>query len=226
VDKVSLVALGAAIACVAAPLAGKPIAFADGTTTMVELDSNTREAQAFYAPRHWWSLGFAAARMQDDARTKRHDVEYAQVNFLVRRWNFEHAQGNLFVSAGVGSAQTREAMRDRNGIEREQRWRGGVRRLTVQGDYETRTFYTSFKSDLHRASRFIDRADQAQIGFSPRAHDYDDLAVWFVGQVRKYRGMDDKTEGGAFVRLFRGPFWVEIGAAERRKGTFMMMYNF
>jgi hypothetical protein len=38
--------------------------------------------------------------------------------------------------------------------------------------------------------------------------------------------MDDKTEGGAFLRLFKGNIWVELGMTERRKSQLMLMVNY
>jgi hypothetical protein len=52
------------------------------------------------------------------------------------------------------------------------------------------------------------------------------VALWFVGQVKKYRGLNDKTEGGAFVRVFYKNIWVELGVTEGRKSQMMLMINY
>jgi hypothetical protein len=199
----------------------KPIAFADGTTLMHERDRNMLETNLFYAPKAWFSLGASTSFMQSDDKTKRHEAVYAQANLLGKRWNMPDAQANVFLSGGVGEAHVREIHPDGNIDERVT-----ARRFAIQGDYETRQLYTSFKVDTHASSRYFDRFDTFQIGFSPVAHDYDDLAIWFIAQVKKSRGMDDKTEGGAFLRLFKGNIWVELGMTERRKSQMMLMINY
>jgi hypothetical protein len=203
------------------PAFAKPIAFADGTTFMHERDRNMFETNLFYAPKVWFSLGASASFMQSDDKTKRHEAAYAQLNFLVKRWNMSDAQANVFVSGALGEARVREIHPAGNIDERIT-----AQRLAMQGDYETRQFYTSFKIDTHASSRYFDRFDTFQIGFSPIAHDYDELAIWLIAQVKKSRGMDDKTEGGAFLRLFKGNIWVELGMTERRKSQLMLMINY
>jgi hypothetical protein len=209
------------------PANAKPIAFAEAWTFMHERERSMIQTELFYAPTFWWSLGPVTSIMKNDENTKRMETTLAQTNFLVKRWNLPNAQGNIFASYGVGETRTTEQKPHHAGLAPiETTYRNTSQRYVVQGDYETRTFYTSFKVDALDSRRDYDRTDTFQIGFSPVAHDYEDLAVWFVAQAKKYRGMDDKTEGGGFVRLFRKNIWVEIGMTERRQSTFMFMLNY
>src|SRR5262249_22830563 len=95
-----------ALACVSPMVvAAKPIAFADGTTVMVEYGAGTMmEAQAFYAPRYDLSLGGGYIRFDSDESPKREEVAYARVNYLAHRWNLDAAQANVFVWGGLGGA--------------------------------------------------------------------------------------------------------------------------
>lgn len=206
----------------AAAVQAKPIAFQGGTTFMHERDSNMLGTELFYAPKVWWSLGPAHAIMKNDARDERHVISVVQTNFLLNRWNLPNAQGNLFASAGVGRART-EYTHGPHGV---MRTRERAERYTVQGDYETRQIYTSFKLDHWRGETFSDRSQTIQAGFSPVPHDYEDLAIWFIGQVKRTRGMDNKTEAGAFIRLFRKNVWLEIGVTEGRRSQMMLMLNY
>lgn len=211
--------------------AAKPIAFADAVTLMHERDSNMVATEVYYAPTYWWSLGIADLRMRSDDRRQVMNASLAQVNFLLKRWNLPDAQANIFASVGTGWANTTKqgepnVIHPGHSVAQTARYSESVRRFALQGDYETRQFYTSFKIDTHQTPRYFDRTDTAQIGFSPVAHDYNDLAVWFVAQVKKYRGMNEKTEAGAFVRLFKQNIWVEIGMTEKRKSQFMLMINY
>jgi hypothetical protein len=220
--KSAALVLGFALGSVAAQ--AKPIAFADGTTLMHERNTNMLESQAFYAPTYWWSAGPGFIRLTSDDKQKQREIGYAQFNYLVKRWNLSDAQGNVFAFAGVGKGRST----DTGGplTHSETVWRYGA-----QGDYETRSLYTSFKTDGYRGSRFSHRIDTLQLGIAPYEHDYDDLATWFVLQFRNYTGglRDEsvrKLDQTAILRLFKGPIWVELGINRERHSQFMIMYNF
>lgn len=228
---VSICVLGGGLATVPLAVSAKPIAFSEAVTVMHEREFNTRGTEVYYAPAYWWSLGIADMQMNSDDKKRYMDTSFAQVNFLVKRWNMPNAQANLFASAGYGWADsTKEGVMGvahPGHVEAQTtRYSESARRYVLQGDYETRQFYSSLKVDVHQTPLFFERTDTAQLGFSPVAHDYEDLAVWFVGQVKKYRGMNDKTEAGAFVRLFKKNIWVEVGMTERRKSQMMLMINY
>jgi len=228
---VSTCVVSGGLATLPLAVSAKPIAFSEAVTVMHEREFNMRATEVYYAPKHWWSLGIADMQMNSDDKKRYMDASFAQVNFLVKRWNMPNAQGNLFASAGYGWAySTKEGVmglaHPGHMVAQTARYSESARRFVLQGDYETRQFYSSFKMDVHQTPLFFDRTDTAQLGFSPVAHDYEDLAVWFVAQVKKYRGMSDKTEAGAFVRLFKKNVWVEIGMTEGRKSQMMLMINY
>lgn len=202
------------------PASAKPIAFSDGWTFMHERDSERIETDLFYAPTHWFSFGPAVFIARADDGASRREANLVHANFLVKRWNLSEAQGNIFASYGLGKTKTVFKSGRRVSLDET------AHHAVIQGDFETRQFYSSLKLDAHRSNSFLDRVDTAQIGASPYAHDYDDLAVWFVGQVKRYRGLNAKTEAGAFIRLFRKNIWVELGVTEGRKSQMMLMINY
>lgn len=206
------IALGACL-----DAAGKPIAFANGTTVMAEYGAGTMdELQAFYAPTYWLSLGGGVLRLDSDSVSKSRTIDYVRANWLVHRWNLDDAQGNLFVWGGLGSATGSD-------------FRGGKldRETGFQADYETRRIYASAMSDLHESSVYSHRVDTVQLGFAPYAHDFDDLATWFVIQARHYTGnLHRGPEYAALVRLFKGGAWIEAGLTQDGKPQVMAMFNF
>jgi len=195
----------------------KPIAFANGTTIMVEYGAGTmEEADAFYAPYYWLSLGMGDLRLDSDERSRTRNIQYLRANYLVHRWNLDDAQANVFAWGGLG-AGTGDNFRGRR-LDRE---------VGFQLDYETRRIYASWVSDLHESSAYSDRVDTLQLGFAPYAHDYQDLATWFVFQARDYTGgIHHGVEWAALVRLFKGGAWIEAGLSQNAKPQVMMMFNF
>lgn len=209
---------------------------------MHERDRNFIETQLYYSPTHWFSLGPSTTIMKSDTKLLQMESTFLQANLLAKRWNLPGAQGNIFASYGVGKTKISEGYfltPDAPGghashgfgapiaasLEKRQ-YTERAQRLGAQGDFETRQIYTSIRMDLTRTENFLDRIDTAQAGFSPVAHDYDDIAVWFIGQIKKYRGMHDKTESGAFVRLFKRNIWLELGIMERKKSQMMLMITY
>ena len=197
--------------------AAKPIAFANGTTVMAEYGAGTmEELQVFYAPRHFYSVGVGHLALQCDIDGRSRDITYARVNYLLKRWNREASQANVFVWGGAGRAHTSET------TDNLFAWNAGM-----QMDYETRRIYGSFKSDLQESSTFSHRIDTLQLGFAPYEHDYDGIATWFVVQGRRNTGgIFDGTEVALLLRFFKGAVWLEAGATTDGKLQAMFMINF
>ncbi len=197
--------------------AAKPIAFAHGTTVMGEYGAGTmEELQVFYAPRYFYSVGGGHLALNSDIDGRSRDITYARFNYLVKRWNREGAQANVFAWGGAGNANVSESSGEQF------TWNAGL-----QLDYETRRVYASLKSDLYESSAFSHRIDTLQLGFAPYEHEYDGVATWLVVQGRRYTGeIFDGTETAFLLRIFKGAIWVEAGATTDGKLQAMFMLNF
>jgi hypothetical protein len=208
---------GAMLAGMAGVAAAKPIAFSHGTTVMAEYGAGTmQEAQVFYAPKYFLSLGGGYLELESDIDHRRREITYARVNYLARRWNMETAQANVFVWGGAGQAYVSELN------SHELTWNAGA-----QIDYETRRIYASLKTDLQRSDAFSHRVDTLQLGVAPYKHDFDTLATWFVVQGRRYTGgIHEGTEWALLLRLFKRGAWVEAGVTDGAKLQAMAMFNF
>jgi hypothetical protein len=206
-----------ALAMLCTPALAKPIAFAKGTTVMAEYGAGTmNEAQLFYAPKYFWSLGLGYTELQSNLRDRRREMTYARANYLVKRWNLESAQANVFTWAGAGSAYISETN------DHEFTWNAGG-----QLDYETRRVYGSLKTDLFSGAGFSHRIDTVQLGIAPYEHEIDTVAAWLVVQGRRYTGeIHGGTEWALLLRLFRKGTWVEAGATADGTLQAMAMINF
>ncbi len=204
-------------ACAASAAQAKPIAFADGTTVMAEYGAGTMvEAQAFYAPSYRFSAGGGYLRLDSDLDGRSREIQYVRANYLLKRWNLEAAQANVFVWGSLGRSEG-----DGFGGSRLARNAG------FQLDYETRRVYAALKSDLWESAAFSHRIDTVQLGLAPYEHDYRDLATWFVVQARRYTGQIHRgTETAFLLRLFKGGAWVEAGVTGEGKPQVMAMFNF
>jgi len=211
----ALVPVALALTCVMAN--AKPIAFSNGTTVMAEYGAGTmKEAQVFYAPRYFLSLGGGYLELESDVDHRRREIVYGRVNYLVKRWNMKEAQANIFAWGGLGQAYVSETN------DHEVAWNAGG-----QIDYETRRVYSSFRTELHEAANFSHRIDTWQLGIAPYEHDFDSLATWFVVQGRNTTGgISEGIEWALLLRLFKRGAWVEAGFTEDGKLQAMAMVNF
>ena len=122
----------------------KPIAFAQGTTVMLEYGAGTMwEAQIFYAPQYNYSVGGGHVEFDSDISSDTERVTYARLNYLLHRWNLESAQANIFVWGGAGAATGNSFSGTEFAVN-----------AGAQADYETRRVYASLKTDLQRANAF------------------------------------------------------------------------
>ena len=195
----------------------KPIAFANGTTVMVEYGADTmKEVQVFYAPRYDYSIGGGHIEFDSDESPKAERVTYARLNYLVHRWNLDNAQANVFAWGGLGGAVANEFKGTQVAVN-----------AGAQADYETRRVYASFKTDLQRADAFSHRVDTLQLGIAPYKHTYNGLATWLLLQGREYTGgVHRGLERAVLVRLFKGGTWVEAGLTSQGRIQAMAMVNF
>jgi hypothetical protein len=195
----------------------KPIAFANGTTVMLEYGAGTMwEAQIFYAPQYNYSVGGGHVEFDSDITPETVRITYARLNYLLHRWNLESAQANVFVWGGAGAATGNTF----SGTEL-------TGNAGAQADYETRRVYASLKTDLQKANAFNIRVDTLQLGIAPYKHDYNQIATWFVVQARQYTDdIHHGTEVAALLRLFKGGAWIEAGITNGGKLQAMAMFNF
>lgn len=195
----------------------KPISFAKGSTVMLEYGGGTMvEAQAFYAPKYWWSAGVGAIEFNLADANTRERITYVRFNGLAKRWNLPAAQANIFIWGGVGQARSNAFPGS------ETAWNYGA-----QIDYETRRIYGALRTDWQDADSFKHHSNTLQLGIAPYEHDYDTLATWVVLQARTNdRALYDGIETALLLRFFKNGTWVEAGITNDRKLQAMAMFNF
>lgn len=223
----------------AAPVLARPVLFADSTTVMAEYCADVmKDAQLFYAPSSRWSVGAGHMELDDIGANHDHKETYGRLNLLLKRWNLESAQANVFVWGGAGRSTVTIAPSpvpdpgEHNHGEpvqpgkpqsfEESTWNSGG-----QVDFETRRIYLSASSDAHYSSTFLHRTDNLQMGFAPYAHEANGLATWFVVSASHYDGdIRENTQVALLLRLFRKRLWMEAGATTEGKPQARVMFAF
>lgn len=202
----------------ASPMAmAKPIAFANGTSVMAEYGAGTmREAQVFYAPKYWYSVGGGWLELKSEDGLLERDITYLRGNLLAKRWNLPAAQGNLFFWGGVGTSRGSDFSGEATTVN-----------AGFQADYETTRWYMAVRSDWNESRHFSHRTDTLQLGWAPYEHDYDTLATWLLVQVRDNSDeISPGTETALMLRFFKDNAWLEAGVNQDGKLQAMAMFNF
>jgi len=207
----------------------RPVLYAESTSAMVEYGAgDMKDAQLFYAPEYYFSFGVGHMEIDAPGGGARHEITYARVNYLAKRWNMEAAQANIFVWGGAGKAKVNlwvpagselpppsQHNHDLNptntegywGLVEANGWNAGG-----QIDYETRRIYALLKTDAYRSEAFTMRSDVVQFGIAPYEHDTNDLATFFVLSGTRHSGnAHDESELALLVRLFKKRAWFEAG---------------
>jgi hypothetical protein len=192
-----------------------PMGFKDSTMAMSDMGSNWREAWVNHAITPRDALGAGAIWMRsDDKKTVR---EFAELNYtrLVKRWNAEHSQANVWFLGGVGPVRG-------TGF-------AGSRTMLAPGvsvDYETARVYVSATARLYRATGINHDYGAVRAGFSFYETDYDQTQPWLIVEARRMRGLSDSTEITPMLRLINKRYFVEAGVNQMKQARFNFMYIF
>ncbi len=211
------------------PAVARPVLYAGSTSAMVEYGAgDMKEAALFYAPEYYISFGVGRLEVDSPGGGARHELNYARVNYLAKRWNMEAAQANIFVWGGAGKGKVDlwvpagsvvpppgEHNHDLNpgntvgywATVASNGWNAGG-----QVDYETRRLYALLKTDNYRSEAFTMRTDTVQFGIAPYEHETNSLATFFVLSGTRSSGNAHQSEELALLlRLFKKRAWFEAG---------------
>jgi hypothetical protein len=235
------------VALLGAPVAtARPIVYANSATAIADYTQDRMfEAQLFYAPKSYLSVGAGHMEIEGGGAILEHKVTYFRANFLAKRWNMEAAQANVFVWGGVDRAHITQLVSlteppgysgHGHGEPAPPAESSYPRSIGATGwnaggqiDFETRRFYSSFKTDSHRSSAFTHRIDTVQFGFAPYAHDVNTLATWFVVAGTRYSGnaaeSHDNDQLSFLLRFFKKRTWIEAGATTDGKIQARAMFS-
>lgn len=155
----------------------------------------------------------AAARfMRMDMPEGRLNYSGAQLDYLVKRWNGDNFQANLYAYGGAGNAN----LNSRNELA----YFGGV-----EADVENRKYFSLLKAE----SMQMDFADdfnhiEARLGMAPYEAQYNEWATWFMVQAQWHPSLQKKFVVTPLARLFYKSFLIESGVS--LDGDWMMNFMF
>ena len=191
---------------------GRPISYSGGTTVMQNNGPIKHNVHIHYTPHYTYSIGYVWEHYRNDDI----DLNGIQLNYLIKRWHYLHAQGNLYFKTAFGDAE-QSSQHDLYAM------------VNLAGDYETQRIFTSYDIKVYRSNGHImDQFQQsARLGVAPYIGDYGDLHTWLMLELShqpNYSG--DTFILTPLVRLFKGTKLVEVGYSSDHRLLFNWVLRF
>ena len=124
-----------------------------------------------------------------------------QHNWLLKRWNLPEAQANLYFGLGAGAAKQDGESFAPAGLG------------FFRADYETRRIYTAFESKLIGSEDVSRGVTSLSFGVAPYKAEFEELNTWLIVQLEHVSGMEDDLDVIPKIRLFKGPYFLELGCS-------------
>jgi hypothetical protein len=210
--KIGLGALGALFSFSA--LCG-PMGFKDSWMSMGDVSPNWQELFVNYSFTARDAVGASALSMRSDDVLKTRQLTEATYTRLAKRWNMPEAQANIWFIGGIGNITGNDFSGSKT-----------MASPGIQLDYETNRIYASATARLYRAEGLNHDFTSARAGFSFYEVDYDQTQPWFILEVRRMRGLTDKTEVTPMLRLIHNRYFVELGVSNASQARMNFMYIF
>jgi hypothetical protein len=202
--------LGAALTASAAPMG-----FKGSFMGMTDLSENWREGWVNYALTPREAVGAGGLFMRSDDKTRSRKFTEATYTRLIKRFNAEHSQANIWLLAGAGGVTGNDFM--------------GTRTMLAPGvsvDYETTRVYTSAMVRLYRAQGINHDYAAVRAGFSFYETDYDEAQPWLILELRRMKGLSDEIEITPMLRVIHSRYFVEAGINQAKQVRFNLMCIF
>ncbi|MES2985214.1 MAG: heavy metal-responsive transcriptional regulator [Pseudomonadota bacterium] len=178
------------------PAQAKPISYVGGTMLMLENDETGHTLSVDYTLTPNYAVGLYAKK---ETGGMDYETVGPQLNSLIKRWNLEDGQGNIFNMTGVGITHDG----NRNAASA---W------TSILADYETRRVFTSYEARaMHASGIETSLSQRARVGVAPYIANYDDLNTWLMLQVDHHPAKDDTLVVTPLVRFFYKTTLVEAG---------------
>ena len=192
-----------------------PMGFKESWMSMGDVSPNWQEVFVNYALTARDAAGASALVMRSDDETKTRQFTEAIYTRLIRRWNMPESQAKIWFIGGIGNITGNDFSGSKT-----------MASPGIQVDYETTRIYVAATARLYRAQGLNHDFASARAGFSFYEVDYDQTQPWFILEVRRMRGLTDKTEVTPMLRLIHNRYFVELGVNNASQARMNFMYIF
>ncbi len=193
----------------------RPVSYPKAWTANTFNDGDRHVFNAHYSPTAFYAIGYNAEYWRED----KFQIHALHMNNLLKRWNGEGSQANLYLRTGIGAAYSDEDEFDSHTEL--------VAFAGISTDWETRRYFVSYQNRYVDAGNIADNFSQRfKAGFAPYLADYGSLHTWLMLEARHAPEADDQLVLTPLVRLFSGPNLLEGGVSDVGDVQFNFIHRF
>ena len=208
------------ILCISFSSWGRPVSYKGGWTLMQMNKVDHQGLHLHYSPSAHWSIGYKGEYWPKEKWL----LQGVQINWLVKRWNQDRSQANIYIKLFGGGAFLESQPTQILGTKKHL---AGF--LGWAADWENRRIYTAYESRIYfvKAVNYVFN-HELRLGVAPYLGDYGDLHTFFILAVEFTY---DKMEKNGFLfipmlRLFKGDYLMEIGMTHKKNIILNTMIRF
>jgi hypothetical protein len=191
-----------------------PVIYKDGIMLGTANMSMYSDNEVNYSFHQQWSTGINHLRFTKDETNV--EMGLLRLNHLLKRWNQDESQGNIYLISGIGVADS-----GFDQVSSKAAYLGGI-----ETDWESRTLLASFKYTHFNSPDLLDIGmSKARIGFSPFEASFDKLQTWIMLQGMYIKGVDKNVIVTPMIRLFYNNVLWEMGSSIRGEWMFNFMVH-
>jgi hypothetical protein len=164
---------------------------------------------ALYSLTNRISVGVEHDRFDEE------ELGLLKMNSLLWRQNGDDSQANLYFHGGAGF------------IDQNEKGSRGIFNLGIEGDWETRTLYTSWKHLQFPGAKDANYSiTQGRVGLSPVKTPYEQLQIWFMLQGMVIHDVEDTLMITPMLRFFYHNVLWEVGSSTRGDWMLNLMVHY
>lgn len=135
-----------------------------------------------------------------------------RANFLLKRWNGDSSQANIYSSIGAGLRSVEGGPESLAGS------------FSLMADWESRRYYTELRalSKQSKGGKDLNHF-RGRLGFAPYLAKFDELQTFLFGQASFTPEKTEKLNAGPVVRLFHKSYLAELGWDAVNDGAFVTL---
>lgn len=188
-----------------------PVTYQGGTAYMSWNGPMMSDQWLSYSPTARFALTARAFTIRDMANpTIQRQFYFPQANFLLRRWNGDDYQGNVYLSGAWG-------------LEKKDQGIVSAGLGAIEADWESRHYYVSGKYQLIGGGLDYTRV---RAGMAPYLAPYDGLHTWAILQVEHQPDYFHHTQITPLLRFFKNNILWEVGSTLSGQWMFNFMVHF
>jgi hypothetical protein len=186
------------ILCFSGAALAHPVTYKGGTMIKSMFRQDMSQNSVTYSFHRQMAVGAGVDRFL--AQGNETSWGFVELNALVKRWNLEEAQANIYLTSGMGSMV--------------QNSRGEFAgKAGIQADYETRKFYTLAQYTSWFSKDVDMQYAMYRVGFAPFVAGYNDLAIWAILQTDYNRDMRKNIQVTPLLRFYYKNILWEFGSS-------------